>query len=345
MRRLTLMILLLALFIIPVSAVEFTAPEVPDAASPYFRNTGNFGDDLWYIAGKMLTQFHPSFVQAAQNCLSMVAIVLLTAIIKPLQNDTDIIIDLVGTVSVSLLFLKSSNTLIQLGVAAISELVEYGKLLLPVMTAAMAAQGGTATSAALNIGTAFFNSILGTLISAILIPMLYTYICLCIAHHAIGVPILKNLHDFLKWLLTWSLKILLYIFMAYMGITNVVSGSVDAATMRAAKLTISGFVPVVGNILSDASEAIIVSAGVMKNTVGVYGVLVLIALFASPFLKIGSQYLLMKFTSAVSNILGNKKLSDLIKDFSGAMGLLLAMTGTVCLLLLISTVCFMKGVS
>ena len=33
----------------------------------------------------------------------------------------------------------------------------------------------------------------------------------------------------------------------------------------------------------------------------------------------------------------------MIQDFSAAMGLLLAMTGTVSLLLMVSTVCFLKG--
>ena len=40
----------------------------------------------------------------------------------------------------------------------------------------------------------------------------------------------------------------------------------------------------------------------------------------------------------------DRELTELIGDFSTAMGLLLAMTGSECLLLLISTVCFLKGV-
>ena len=36
--------------------------------------------------------------------------------------------------------------------------------------------------------------------------------------------------------------------------------------------------------------------------------------------------------------------ANLIAAFSEAMGLLLGMTGSICIMLLISTVCFMKGV-
>ena len=155
----------------------------------------------------------------------------------------------------------------------------------------------------------------------------------------------QNVRNFVKWLMTWSLKILLYIFTGYMGITKVISGSTDAAKLKAAKLTISGMVPVVGGILSDASEAVLVGAGVMKNAVGVYGLLAVAAIWITPFLRIGVQYLLLKLTAGLCQVFEVKKVSGVIQDFSAAMGFLLAMTGTACILLLVSTVCFMKGVS
>ena len=115
--------------------------------------------------------------------------------------------------------------------------------------------------------------------------------------------------------------------------------------IKATKLAISGAVPVVGGLISDASETILVSAGLMKGAVGSYGLLAALSIWIGPFLKIGCQYLLLKITAAVCGVVGNKENTALISDFSGAMGMLLAMTGTVCLLLLVSTICFMKWVS
>ena len=42
-----------------------------------------------------------------------------------------------------------------------------------------------------------------------------------------------------------------------MSITGVISGTVDAAALKAAKIGISGAVPVVGNIFADATETIV----------------------------------------------------------------------------------------
>ena len=87
------------------------------------------------------------------------------------------------------------------------------------------------------------------------------------------------------------------------------------------------------------------SAGMMKNAMGIYGLLAVIALWIGPFVRIGLQYLMLKITGGIVQMFAPKQLAELILDFSGAMGLVLAMTGTVCLLFLISTICFMKGVA
>ena len=189
-----------------------------------------------------------------------------------------------------------------------------------------------------------FDAILTTSISKLLIPFTYLFLAISVANSALGEGVLKSIRDLIKWLMTWGLKIALYIFTGYISITGVISGATDAAALKATKITISSMVPVVGGILSDASEAVLVSAGVMKNAAGIYGILAIFAVFILPFLQIGIQYLTLKATAAATKVFGIQCLSDLIDGFSTAMGLLLAMIGTVCLVLLISTVCFMKGV-
>jgi len=174
--------------------------------------------------------------------------------------------------------------------------------------------------------------------------VLYIYLSISIVSSVLTEDQLKKMQEFLKWLMTWLLKAVLYIFTGYISITGVVSGVTDASAIKAAKLTIAGVVPVVGNILSDASEAVLVSAGIMKNAAGIYGLLALLTLLIGPFLEIGAQYLLMKVTVGICSVFANKRVVDLVQCFTTVMGMLLAMTGTMCLMQMISTVCFMKGV-
>lgn len=345
MKRILLMIVLVFALAKPVCAVEITAPQVPDSGAELMpEDTGSFGDALWELVRKAMDTLRPDWREACEVCIGVIGVVLLLSVLQSVPGTSQLACELAGAVAIGVMLLKQSNSLVNMGAETVTELSSYGKLLLPVMTAAMAAQGGITGSAALYTGTALFDSVLSTMISSLLVPMIYLFLALSVANSAVEQDVLKELRDFIKWLMVWILKIILYVFTGYMGITGVVSGTTDAATLKATKLTISGMVPVVGNILSDASEAVLVSAGVVKNTAGIYGILAILAVCIGPFLRIGVHYLMLKATAAICGVFGSKRITGLIGDFSSAMGLLLAMTGSVCLLLLISVVCFLKGV-
>lgn len=344
MRKLIIFVLLSLLLIRPAAAMEFTAPAAPESAQEYMPSQNeSFADGLWYILKSAVSALQPELADAARVCLALITTVLLVSMLSSFSESAAGILRLVAAVVIGLLLLESANSLISLGTKAVTELGEYGKLMIPVMTAAIAAQGGVSTSAALYTGTIFFITLLTTFIIRFIIPALYIYLCLCVANCALEQDMLKKVSDFLKWLITWSLKWVLYIFTGYISITGVISGTVDASALKAAKIGISGAVPVVGSILSDATETILVSAGVMKNAAGVYGIFAVLAVCVGPFVQIGTHYLLLKITSAVCNVFGHKPSAELIQDFSTGMGFALAMTGTVCMLLLISLVCYMKG--
>lgn len=343
MSKLILAVALVFALAIPASAVEFTAPQVPEKGAELMpEDTGSFAAGLMELLRDAVLGLRPDLKEASKVSLGVIAAVMMVSLLQSFSGSVKTVANLVGATAIAAGLLLSANSLIRLGSQTVTEISEYGKLLLPVMTAAMAAQGGAASSTALYAGTAVFDSVLSSLISRMLGPMVYLFLALSAANGAIGENILGKLRDLVKNVVSWSLKTILTVFTTYM--TGVVSGTTDAAALKATKVTISSVVPVVGGILSDASEAVLVSAGLMKNAAGIYGILAVLAVFLSPFLKIGVHYLILKLTAAVCGIFGEKGLTELIGDFSTAMGLLLAMTGSECLLLLISTVCFLKGV-
>ena len=327
-----------------LTAAHFTPPQVPNSGATFMPDEPEtFTQGLLYIFREAVSTLQPSLASASGICLSLIAAVVILSLVKSIPNASDRVIRLIGTLAVAGLILQPANSLIQLGVETVRELSDYGKLLLPVMTTAAAAQGAAATSAAMYTGTVIFDAVLCTCIGEIIVPMVYIYLALSVANSAAGEEVLGKMRDFVKWLMTWGIKIVLYVFTGYMSITGIVSGSADAIAVKATKLTISGLVPVVGGILSDASETILVSTGMMKNAVGVYGLLAIIAVWIGPFMKIGAQYLLLKITASVCAVFAVEQPVKLILDFVKAMGILLAMIGSICLLLLISTVCLMKG--
>ena len=332
--------------VLPVMAEDITAPPAPDDAEIYMPSEPQtFSEGILYIVRKAIVAIEPEMAEAGKLCASIIAVAILCAITQQLSDSTRQVSDLVATILIAILLILPTNALINLGRNTIENLSEYGKLFIPVMTTALAAHGGVSTSAALFAATTAFTALLNSLIANVIVPLLYAYICLSPVTCVLGDESLTRLRDFSKWLTVWSMKAIMYVYTGYMTITGVISGTVDASALKAAKLAISSAVPVIGGLLSDASETVLVGAGIVKNSVGMYGLFVMISLWIGPFLKIGVQYVLLKISASVAGMFTSKNISELLGDFTGAMGMLLSMISVQTLLLIVSTVCFMRGVT
>ena len=182
-------------------------------------------------------------------------------------------------------------------------------------------------------------------INGLLIPLLYGYIAASVAQAATGQEGLKRLADLLKWAVTTVLTIVMLVFVGYLTASGAVAGGADAATVKAAKFAISGAIPVVGGILSDATETVLASAGILKGTVGVFegtvgvfGMMTILGICLLPLLRLAVHYLVYKLVAAVSATMGSGSVWELVDRISGAFGLVLGMMGACCLLLLIALV-------
>ena len=343
MKHLWIMLLVCGLAI-PAYAAEISPPPVSGEAVTLMPDgMPSFGEGLWYIVQSAVKALRPDLNQSCRVCLSVIGITILISILNGMSGKTAALVGFAGVLAIATVLLGSVSTLIHTAADTVKEISDYGKLLLPVLTASLAAQGGATGSAALYTGTAFFDALLGTVIGSVLVPMVYMFLALSVGSCALGGEYLKKLQDLLKWFISWLLKTVLYVFTGYMSITGVISGGADKAALKATKLTISGAVPVVGGIMSDASETILVGAGVVKGAVGAYGMWAVIAITVLPFLRIGILYLLLRITGAVCSVFSAPKIVELLQCFTDAMGFLLGMTGTVSLLFMISIVCFLRG--
>ena len=290
----------------------------------------------WENAGGIIKTV---LLQAGQ----MIAVVLLCSMTGCLENSkVSRTSHLAGILAISLIGLAALRSLTQTGAEVLQDLKSYADLLLPALTMATATCGGFSASSLLYVGTVAFVDFLTNLVVCVLQPMVFLYLAMACAGAAVGNASLNRLKETLGWLIGGSLKTVLFVFTAYLTITGVVAGNADSTTVKAAKLTLSGVVPVVGGMLSDASETLVVSAGILRNSIGVFGMLAVLAVCAMPFLQAGVRYLVFKLTAAVCGTFDESGLTPLIGSVSDAAGYLLAMTGTCALMLMISVVCYIK---
>ena len=176
-----------------------------------------------------------------------------------------------GALAVTALSVSDMQTMIGLGRQTIEQMDGFAGLLLPVV-AVLTAATGAATGAAVRQGaTVLFSDLLIGAIDTLLVPIVYAYVAVCAAHAAVGNEGLKKLASVLKWVVTSLLTAVLLAFVGYLTASGAIAGSADAAAIKTAKMAISRAVPVVGGILADAAETVLVGAGVLRGTVGIIG--------------------------------------------------------------------------
>ena len=196
----------------------------------------------------------------------------------------------------------------------------------------------------LKVSTIFLVDLLLTLIEGFLMPMVYLYIGALTAACCMPENRLGAIAEGLKKALTWVLTTSLLLFTIYLSIVKVISGAADGTSVKLTKAAISGVVPVVGGIIADAAETVLAGAGMLKNTIGMFGVLAMFAVCVYPFLQLGIQYLLYKVTAFLAAAVGAPGICKLIDGLGSAFGLVLGMTGACAVLLLVSVLSLIAAV-
>lgn len=300
-------------------------------------NTGLFG-----ILERGAGETGKMFRKAVGSGVVLICIVLLCSVLGGMEeaggNGAASALPMACALSIAAVAVSDASTLIGLGSRAIESMEAFSKVLLPTMTAAAAASGSPAGATARQLATLLFSDILMTVIRGLLLPLTYGYIAACTAHAAIGNPGLGRIATTLKWVVTSVLTLILLAFTGYLSVTGVIAGAADAATVKAAKFTMSSLVPVVGGILSDAAETVLAGAGILRNAVGIFGMLAILGMCITPFLYLGGHYLIYKAASALAATVADSRACALIDNIGSAFGLVLGMTASCALLLLVSLI-------
>lgn len=305
----------------------------------------SFWDSAKSVLSYAVSKTGSSLKSGLRLCAILLGIATLCSVVElSAQEKFGGVISVAGALGICAAVTGSFQSMVSLAADTVQQLADYSACLMPVLASAAAMSGGMTASTALYAGTVLFVELLLQLISKLLIPAVFFYLAIATAEAALSSDMLSELREFIGWLISKSLRVLVYVFIGYMSLTGVISGTADAAAVKATKAAVSGMVPVVGSIISDASETLLASASLLKSSIGVFGMIAVLAICLLPFLRIGIQYLLLKVTAAVSGTVGLSSHVKLLKQCSTAMGYLLAMCGSCGLLLLISSVCFMKAV-
>lgn len=247
--------------------------------------------------------------------------------------------------AISVIGIEDVHSVLALGSSTMTALLDFSRVLLPTLAAAAAASGSVGAAGAAYAASALFSDLLLSAAEGILLPMICGFAAVSAAAGILGDARLEGAVRFLRWCTKTGMKILVFTYTAYLTLTGVLSAAADAAAVKTAKTVLSAALPVVGKLMADASEALVAGAGLLKSAVGVYGMLVCLAIVILPVLRLGLRCLLFKGAAAVCAGIAGPRQAKLIGNLADAYGMLFGLIGSAAAVEFLSIISLVRTVT
>lgn len=350
MRKALLMLIILLALIIPASADSLIdEEEIKDAVPSDIQEIVDDDTDLSLknIWSELKSDSLSELKQSGKRAVSIIVVALICGVLTvfEISKDAPDYIQLCGCAAIALICVGDMGSYVDIAVNALNDLDIFSKAMLPAMCTACAACGAVNAAAAKYAASALFMDVFVTAVRNVIVPLIYAYIAVVIAQAAFENKSLDGVGKFLKWGCTSLMTVFTLAFTVYLSISSAISSSADAVTTKVAKTAISAALPVVGGIISDAASSVVAGAEVIKNTAGVFGLIVVLAICAAPFALLGINFLVYKAAAVGVSAISGTRLTNLISGLGTAFGMLLAVLGCCGIFIFISIMSCVKAVS
>ena len=134
----------------------------------------------------------------------------------------------------------------------------------------------------------------------------------------------------------------LTIFVGVLSIEGTLTSSVDGITAKATKAAVSNFIPVVGKILGDAVDTVLGCAIILKNAVGLIGVIVVLGICILPIIRLSVLTIAYHLAAAICEVIADEKIIKLLEQMASSFKILLAVVFSVSTMLLIGITIVLK---
>jgi len=225
--------------------------------------------------------------------------------------------------------IKSFVMAMDIAKSAINDMVVLMQALLPTLLTLLLAVGGITSSALFKPIILGAVSVVSTLMRDIILPMIFFGAIVGIVSNISSRIQISRLSGLIRQISTGIIGVVLTIFIGIISIQGVTSSKVDGVTIRTAKFAVDKFVPIVGKFLSDAMETVVGCSMILKNAVGVIGMIALFLICIIPVMKIISLIIVYKLTSAVIEPIANNRIVDCLGEISKSLIMLLATVSAV----------------
>lgn len=231
--------------------------------------------------------------------------------------------------------MKAFSTMSQETLNCVNRVLSFMKILMPSYLAAAVFASGSLTGVAYYEFTLVLISGIQWILKYVVIPGVNFYVLFTLLNHISKEDYLSKIAELMQSFVSWSLKTLAAAAIGVQTVQCLILPAVDSLKTAVLNKT-AGAITGVGNIFNSVTEVVLGSAVLIKNAIGVAGLLVLAMLCLFPMVKLAVCTALYKVISAVVQPAADKRMAECVSGVGEGAAMLLRILTTTGILFFIT---------
>lgn len=223
---------------------------------------------------------------------------------------------------ISTLLVKSFLSMNQIVSQACEAMNSFMKVLLPSYVVTVVFSSGTVSALGFYEITVLGMNLLQIFIVKAVLPVINFFLVLLILNQMSNEDYFSKFAELVETLIGWAVKTVLGIVIGLQAVQCLIAPAVDSLK-NTAMHRLAKSVPGIGSVLDSAAETVAGSAVILKNAVGVAGILALAVLCLTPLVKLTVCILMFRLLCALIQPFSEKRMVECIGSISRGAVLLL----------------------
>lgn len=224
---------------------------------------------------------------------------------------------------VIVLTLSCAAGLIESAENAVRLLKKQMNIAFPILLTLMAGVGGVVSAKAYQPAVALLSGGVAEIVANVILPLfVFTLVFSVVGNLSKSVK-LSKLTDFFKSTSVTILAITFTVFTAFMSVQGLTAGAFDSVSIRAAKFATKSYIPILGGYLADGFDLILAGGLLVKNSVGVAGLLLLVSTILSPIIQILAVTFGLKLVAAIVEPATDERITSFLTSVSKNLNMLI----------------------
>lgn len=207
---------------------------------------------------------------------------------------------------------------------------------IPVFAVIVASAGSPITSASMSALLLGAAQVVSFISNFVVVPLLGGYLSISLASSVSPLISRSGIADGIKKLSFWIMSLLTTVFIGILSIQTAVNASADTLSVKTAKFIIGSSVPVAGTVLSEALTTVTASMGLLKSSIGIYGVVACTAIFLPLVIELLLWRVSLTLTAIISDLFSLPKISSLLRAVDTVMSVMSGIILLTCAMFVIS---------